>query len=97
MVLKRVGVFSLGKVAGILYAVFGLIAGGILSLVAIVGAAAGAAAEGWEALFAVLFGVGAVIVLPLLYGLMGFIGGLITAVIYNFVAGVAGGVVLELE
>lgn len=44
-----------------------------------------------------LFGVGAIIFLPIMYGIMGFIGGAIMAFVYNVVAGIAGGVELELE
>ena len=42
-----------------------------------------------------MFGVGAVIFLPIFYGVMGFIGGLIGALIYNVVAGMIGGVELD--
>jgi hypothetical protein len=41
--------------------------------------------------------VGAVILLPIFYGITGFIGGIIMAAVYNFVAGVVGGVELDLQ
>ena len=44
-----------------------------------------------------LFGVGAVIFMPLFYGALGFITGIITAALYNLVAGWIGGVELQLE
>jgi hypothetical protein len=45
----------------------------------------------------VLFGVGSIIFLPIFYGILGFIGGLITAWTYNLVARFAGGLEIELE
>jgi hypothetical protein len=45
----------------------------------------------------VLFGVGFIIFLPIFYGILGFIGGLITAWTYNLVARFAGGLEIELE
>jgi hypothetical protein len=44
-----------------------------------------------------LFGVGAVILLPLFYGLMGFLMGMLTAALYNLIAGWLGGVELEVQ
>jgi len=99
MVLRKIGVFSLGKVLGVLYAMFGLIAGVIISLFALVGGAAGAASSGeaGQVLVGLLLGVGAVIILPIFYGAIGFVGGIIAAALYNFTAGLVGGVELQLE
>lgn len=98
MVLKRVGVLSCGKIMGFLYAGIGLIAGGIFALVSLVGGVAGLAAdEGGGAIFALFFGVGAVIFLPVFYGVMGFISGVVSAFLYNLVAGWIGGIELEFE
>lgn len=99
MVLKRIGVLSCAKISGILYAVIGLIIGAVLSLFALVGLALGAGGSGQpaEAVFGLLFGVGAVIILPVFYGALGFISGLIMAALYNVLANVVGGVEIELE
>ena len=98
MVLKRVGVLSAGKIFGIVYAVFGLIAGVFLSLFSLLGLAFGAFQdESPDVFFGLLFGIGAVVFLPVFYGVMGFIGGLLAAGIYNLVARFAGGLELELE
>ena len=43
------------------------------------------------------FGVGSIILFPIAYGIMGFIGGLITAVLYNILAGFVGGIEMELQ
>ena len=48
------------------------------------------------AFLGVFFGVAAIVALPLFYGAMGFIGGVISATLYNFIVGFTGGVELEL-
>lgn len=100
MVVKRIGVLSLGRVMGAIYGGMGLLFGLIFSVVSLLGAAFGAAFQdtgGLESMFGLLFGVGAVILLPLFYGLMGFLAGLLTAALYNLAARFVGGLVLELE
>ena len=93
MVVKSVGVLSVGKVLGCLYALFGLIFGGLFTLISLAGFAVGGPDAGPAAL---LFGVGAIIILPVFYGVMGFIGGIISAAFYNLVASIAGGIEIEL-
>jgi hypothetical protein len=98
MTIKRVGLLSVGKVAGFLYGLLGLFIGAFFSLAMVLGGlGAGIAGEAGEAgaAFGVLFGVGAIVIFPLLYGFMGFIGAIIMALIYNIVAGVVGGVEVE--
>jgi hypothetical protein len=99
MQLRRVGPLSCAKVAAVLYAAMGLIIGAVFSMIGLVGGlAASAAAEGASGAFmGVLFGVGAIVLLPLLYGVMGFVAGLLSAAIYNVAASRVGGVELELE
>jgi|YNPMSStandDraft_1061717.scaffolds.fasta_scaffold97848_1 hypothetical protein len=94
MIVKRVGVLSVGRVLGCLYALLGLIIGGLFSLLAL----AGVTAEGRDAEPAAqLFGVGAIVILPVLYLVIGYIGGIIAAWLYNVVASVAGGIEIELK
>jgi len=45
----------------------------------------------------VLFGVGAIVALPIFYGLLGFIFALIGAAVYNLVASWVGGVELDVQ
>jgi hypothetical protein len=97
MVLKSVGVLSCAKLMGVMYAAMGLIFGAFVSLFSVLGAVVAQQEQGANALGAVVFGVGSVIFLPIIYGIMGFIGGIISAAIYNVVAGVVGGVELNLE
>ncbi len=93
MVLKSIGVASTGKMLGCLYAIMGLFIGIIFSVMSLAAGAAGGmkGAAGMEA----MFGVGAVIALPLFYGVMGYIGGILLAVMYNIVAGIVGGIEME--
>jgi hypothetical protein len=99
-VIRRVGVFSWAKIAGLIYAMVGLIVGAIFALVSLFGVALGSAFASSSAdagrLLPALFGVGAVVFLPLLYGLLGFIGGLLAAGLFNLAAGMVGGLEIEL-
>lgn len=99
MILQRIGVLSCAKVFGAVYGGIGLIVGCMFALIGMfqgmflggTDLGAGAAAFGF------LFGVGAIIFMPVCYGLMGFIGGAIGAFIYNLVSGFVGGMELVLR
>lgn len=81
---------SVAKVAGTVYAILGFIVGICFSLLSLVGGmAASLGAMG------AIFGVAAVILLPLLYGILGFIVTLIGVSIYNFAAKRVGGVEIQ--
>ena len=99
MVIKSMGVMSVAKMFGALYAVMGLIGGAIMSVVAMVGGLAAMQSEmgAQGGAFGMLFGVGAIILFPLIYGALGFIFGAIAAFIYNIVAGIAGGIRIEVQ
>ena len=90
MVLKSVDAFSLAKVMGTLYAVLGFLFGLLFALLSLVGA--GLADSGAGGLVALMFGVGGVIILPIIYGIIGFIAGLVVSTLYNIIAGMVGGV-----
>lgn len=83
---------SAGKMLGLLYGVIGLIGGGIITLFSFFGSAF--SNDGGSS--SIIFGIGAIILLPLVYGGLGFIGGLISGWIYNLVARIAGGIQIEL-
>jgi hypothetical protein len=64
----------------------------------VAGAAVGmASSESSDAFAGLLFGFGAVIFLPIFYGILGFIFGLIGALLYNGIARLIGGIEIELE
>ena len=100
MVITKMGVLSLGKLMGLMYAGIGLLFGVLYALFAIVGGGAmlamGGGSEG--ALgggMMIGLGIGAVIVLPIFYGLLGFIIGLLSALFFNVAAKYAGGLEIE--
>ena len=102
MTIKRFGVFSVAKMYGLVGFVFGLLIGVIYGLILIVfGAAISAMAPGGDAtvggVSTVVTGVIIMIALPIIYGVFGFIGGAIGALIYNVMSGIIGGVKFELE
>ncbi|MBI2107820.1 hypothetical protein HYT54_01725 [Candidatus Woesearchaeota archaeon] len=92
--IKKIGILSLGKIMGILYALMGLILGAILSLISLIGSALSSNGFG---IFIGMFGIGAIIFLPIFYGVIGFVFGLITALLYNLVASWIGGLEIETE
>ena len=94
MVIRRVGPLSFAKLSGMLYALLGLIFGGIVSLIALAGGFANASGSG---AIGAIIGVGAVVVFPICYGLIGFVTTLIAAWLYNVVAGIVGGVEVDLQ
>ena len=96
MTIKSIGVLSAGKVMGILYALLGLIFGGLFTLLSLAGFAASGGDQQAGA-GALIFGAGAIIILPIFYGVMGFIGGLLMALLYNVVASLAGGLEIEFD
>lgn len=100
MTLRRLEPMSLAKIMALGQGIIGLLAGAIFALVGMLGAFAGSALGGRDAMggaFGMLFGIGAVIFMPLLYAVIGFVSGLIGAVIYNFLAGRVGGMRWEVE
>ena len=46
-------------------------------------------------MFGALFGVGAIILLPIFYGFFGFVGTLIMAALFNVAAGMVGGIEVD--
>jgi hypothetical protein len=101
MVLKKIGVMSLARILGIIYAFLGLIIGIFVALVVSLGAIAGSRfsefSHGPSPLLGLVFGIGSIVIFPILYGLLGFLAGLIASALYNWIVGFAGGIELELE
>ncbi|MFQ5607713.1 MAG: hypothetical protein ACE5GA_07180 [Candidatus Zixiibacteriota bacterium] len=95
--IKEVGVLSCAKIGGMVYGLMGLIGGLLFSMIAILGVGLGAAENELGDMFGVFMGVGAIIFLPVLYGIIGFVGGAITALFYNLIAGFFGGLEITLE
>ena len=96
---KRIGPGSAFKVGLVTYAILGLIVGGIMAFFSIVAGSLGSLAN--EAAGARAFGfglgLGAVIVFPIVYGLIGGVAAAIGAVLYNLVAGWVGGLEVDIS
>lgn len=101
MIIKRIGVLSAAKIGGVICAALGLIIGVMFFLVySVLGAAIGMGSGHDSGAIAGMmggFGVISVIAFPIMYGIAGFIGGLIQAFIYNLAAGFIGGLRVETE
>jgi hypothetical protein len=89
MVLDRIGPLSAAKVVAVLYAIFGLIMGAFFSIAALFRPDGGGLGAMW--------GVAAVVIFPVLYGVLGFLVTLLTTWLYNVVAGAVGGIELDLR
>ena len=91
---KHIGPGSAFKIGLVLYACIGLLAGvimaGVSMMMGSLGSMAGAGAANAKA-FGFGFGIGSIIIFPILYGIIGGIGGAVSAAIYNVVAGWVGG------
>lgn len=96
MELKRIGPLSLARISTWIYGCMGLIVGIIFALVGMIGSALGFAQGEPGSTWPLFFGAGAIIFMPIFYGLLGFIGGLLTGVLYNFAARMGGGIEIEL-
>ena len=96
--LTYIAPLPLGKILGILYAMFGLIFLPFFAIAAIAGlfaesgdgsaGAAGAMAGGMIAM---------ALIFPIMYAVMGFVGGVICAALYNLISRWVGGLEFEVE
>jgi hypothetical protein len=103
--IHRIGIFSLGKVSAILYGLFGLLGGLFMTAISLLGMIFSGSYQsayssygsygGSSSIVSVITGLGAVVCLPIVYGIMGFIGGVITAFFLNLALKYAGGLEIE--
>ncbi len=88
--ISRVGVWSLAKIEAILLALLGIFQSILLSFT-------GISLDGTNLATIAGFNLFGIIGFPILYGLVGFISGGLTAIIYNLIVKLIGGIELELE
>jgi hypothetical protein len=95
MVIRKVGIWSVARMYGALSGGMGLLIGLIIAVASVVGLSL---AEGDEPPFiAAAMGVGAVVIVPLFYGVLGICAGAIGGALYNLLAGIVGGVTIEVD
>ncbi len=92
--LKKIDVLSTGKVCGILCAIFGLVWGVFVALITPISPIPMLMGD-FGAVFSA--GVVSIIVLPIAYGIYGFILGIGTAFLYNLIVKRIGGIKIELK
>ena len=92
-VVKSVGVLSVAKILGLMYACLGLIFAPMFLLIGVLASAAGQHNNPVAGIFSIVFAV----LFPVVYGLIGFIAGAIGALLYNLFARWAGGFELQIE
>ena len=99
--IKKLGVLSVAKIQAAILVVISLLISIPYGLIIMVFGAAmmggggrgGFAAGGGSIVVGILVMIG----LPIMYGIIGFIGGAISALLYNLFAGFVGGIEIEVE
>ncbi len=94
MVIKRVGVLSVAKLQAVMMAAMGLCFGLLVAAVSSIGSTF-LSSDGESLVPFAGFGIAAIVALPIIYAVIGFIGGLIGAALYNLFAGLVGGIEIE--
>ena len=99
--LKRIGPGSAFKVGLVIYAILGLVIGACFAFFSMIagslGSLAGSEASAGARVLGMGMGLGAIIVMPILYGIFGGIGAAIGAFIYNLAAGWIGGLEVDIS
>ena len=95
MELKKVGILSLGKIAGLIGLVVGIIAVIILAIMQKILSSLVTAQLNMQELYTLTWKT--ILIIPLYYAIIGFIWGVAIAFIYNLAAKYIGGIKLELK
>jgi len=98
--LRSIAVVSCAKVLAILYGILGLLIGALFSLFFLIGAAVAPAAAfpvaANRGVISLMFGVGSIVFFPICYAVIGAVGGLVMAGLYNVIASHVGGIEIEI-
>ncbi|MGQ0541667.1 MAG: hypothetical protein ACT4O9_07445 [Blastocatellia bacterium] len=100
--IKKLGILSVAKIYAVMSFVISLLIAIPYGLVIIIISLTGAAGANREmALLAggggIIAGIAVMIILPIMYAIIGFIAGVIGALVYNIFAGIVGGIEIEVE
>lgn len=97
MELRRIGPLSAGKVLGAMGFIMGLLVGLFTIIVSMATSAFFGDFFEDSSMLSSIFGIGSLLVMPFIYGIIGFLQGLIGAWLYNLIAQFLGGIRLELQ
>ena len=100
MVIRRIHVGSAAKIAGVVYACLGLFVGLMIAGISLIGAGlmSQAAEQGdVPAFMGAFFGVGAIVIGPIFYGILGAVMTALLAAIYTAVAAAVGGLQIDTD
>jgi len=92
-IVKSVGVWSIARIMGLVYGCLGLIFAPLFLLFGLLGSIAGQN----KTPFAGIFGIAFAIMMPIMYGVIGFVSGAIGGLLYNVFAKLVGGFELDLD
>jgi hypothetical protein len=88
--ITKIGAKSFARVLGFLYGLLGLVGGVVVFLISLFSLITGHTSG-------IVVGIIFLILIPIAYGLMGFVLGYLTALLYNYVAKKTGGIEFEVE
>ena len=100
--IRKLAVLSVAKIQALVLLVVSLLISIPYGLIIIVYSLFGASMIGGNASFAVggggvVVGILVMVGLPIFYAIIGFIGGAISALVYNLFSGIVGGIEIEVE
>jgi hypothetical protein len=97
MVIRHIGVWSAARMYAAISGAAGLFFGFCIAALSMIGAGFAAPGDDTPAWLAPVFGMGAIVALPLFYAIMGLVAGAIGALIYNLFAGMVGGLEIDVQ
>ena len=104
--IRKINVLSAGKVVGIIYLILGIFLGLFLTIVPTMGPIMvrdpSMIRTGYDLIYDLIFGPmmlsgAAIILVPILYGIGGFLAGVISAFLYNLIANWIGPIEIETD
>lgn len=95
MIIRRIDELSLGKITGLIHAIFGLFMGITLALISLFSDTILINQYVPGMVWFPVHGAAAIIVLPVMQGLFGFLAGVLVALVYNLVANRIGGLKIK--
>ncbi|NNE98999.1 MAG: hypothetical protein HKN25_08255 [Pyrinomonadaceae bacterium] len=103
--IRKLGILSVAKIYAVMMLVMSLLFsipyGLIIIIFSLIGGAGAGSQDGLAGLAVggtgVVFGIVVMIALPIIYGILGFVMGALSALVYNIFAGMVGGIEIEVE